>query len=127
MSNLDYDQFTVTMNHFDAIREELGMSSVWSMYDGGPQSSDYTIFTDKIRKVTYNYVRSDSTTEELMADLADGGKRSTAQVSSFAADGTIKSLWAAAESCIKQSRTHHNYIEDFEVMEDGSLELVTGS
>jgi len=49
------------------------------------------------------------------------------QVSSLAVNGSIKALWAAAESCIKQSGTHHRYIEDFEFGEDGTLELVTGS
>lgn len=122
-----YDEFTVVMNHFVDMQEELGMNTNWSMYDMGPKGSDFEIFTDKVRKVTYEFVRSDSTTEELMADLADGGKRCTAQVSSFAVNGTIKALWAAAELCIKQSGTHHSYIEDFEVMEDGSLDLVTGS
>ena len=128
MSNqAQYDEFTVVMNHFVDMQEELDMNTNWSIYDMGPKGSDFAIFSDKVRKVTYEFVRSDSTVEELMADLADGGKRCTAQVSSFAVNGTIKALWAAAESCIKQSGTHHSYIEDFEVQEDGSLELVTGS
>jgi len=45
----------------------------------------------------------------------------------LAVDGTIKSLWFAANSCIRQSGTHHMYIEDFEMQEDGSLMLITGS
>ena len=49
------------------------------------------------------------------------------QVSMTAIDGTIKSLWFAAESCIKQSGTHHRFIEDFEFGEDGTLILITGS
>jgi|TARA_R110002153_G_scaffold265514_1_gene428221 hypothetical protein len=127
MSNLDYDQFTVTMNHFDAMREELGMSSVWSMYDGNCMTADQELFTDKSRTVVYEYVRADATTEELMADLRDGKNRCMVQVSSVAVDGTIKSLWAAAESCIKQSGTHHQFIEDFELQDDGTLLLETGS
>ncbi len=88
---------------------------------------DFKIFTDKVRKVTYEYVRDDATKEELILDLKDGGKRSMSQVSMTAIDGTIKSLWFAAESCIKQSGTHHRFIEDFEFGEDGTLILITGS
>ena len=123
----DVDTDTLCIEHFDDMQQELGMSTVWSMWDGGTMSADYAIFTPKMRRVVYEFVRDDATSEEIYADLEDGGKRSMAQVSSFAVDGTVKSLWAAAESCIKQSGTHHQFMEDFEVNEDGTLELITGS
>lgn len=123
----DVDTDTLCIEHFDDMQQELGMSTVWSMWDGGTMSEDHAIFTPQMRRVVYEFVRDDATSEEIYADLEDGGKRSMAQVSSFAVDGTVKSLWAAAESCIKQSGTHHQFIEDFEVNEDGSLELITGS
>ena len=123
----DVDTDTLCIEHFDDMQQELGMSTVWSMWDGGTISADHAIFTPQMRRVVYEFVRDDATSEEIYADLEDGGKRSMAQVSSFAVDGTVKSLWAAAESCIKQSGTHHQFIEDFEVNEDGSLELITGS
>lgn len=123
----DVDTDTLCIEHFDDMQQELGMSTVWSMWDGGTMSADHAIFTPQMRRVVYEFVRDDATSEEIYTDLEDGGKRSMAQVSSFAVDGTVKSLWAAAESCIKQSGTHHQFIEDFEVNEDGSLELITGS
>ena len=123
----DVDTDTLCIEHFDDMQQELGMSTVWSMWDGGTVSADHAIFTPKMRRVVYEFVRDDATSEEIYADLEDVGKRSMAQVSSFAVDGTVKSLWAAAESCIKQSGTHHQFIEDFEVNEDGTLELITGS
>ena len=123
----DVDTDTLCIEHFDDMQQELGMSTVWSMWDGGTMSEDHAIFTPQMRRVVYEFVRDDATSEEIYADLEDGGKRSMAQVSSFAVDGTVKSLWAAAESCIKQSGTHHQFIEDFKVNEDGSLELITGS
>ena len=123
----DVDTDTLCIEHFDDMQQELGMSTVWSMWDGGTISADHAIFTPQMRRVVYEFVRDDATSEEIYADLEDGGKRSMAQVSSFAVDGTVKSLWAAAESCIKQSGTHHQFIEDFEVNEDGTLELITGS
>lgn len=128
MSNqAQYDEFTVSMNHFFAMQEELGMTTVWSMYEFGTKGPEFALFTDKVRKVTYEFVRADATVEELEADLRNGTNNAMAQVSSLAVNGSIKALWAAAESCIKQSGTHHSYIEDFEFGEDGTLELVTGS
>ncbi len=123
----DVDTDTLCIEHFDDMQQELGMSTVWSMWDGGTMDADQAIFTDKMRKVTYNFVRADATLEEIYADLDDNGNRSMVQVSSFAVNGTVKALWAAAESCIKQSGTHHSFIEDFEMQDDGSLSLVTGS
>jgi hypothetical protein len=131
MENVQYDaetlEFLAVCDHFTALQNELGYESIWSMHDMGIKGLDFEIFTNKVRKVTYEYIRPDATQEELMLDLRDGGKRSVTQVSMTAIDGSIKSLWFAAESCIKQSGTHHRYIEDFEFGEDGTLELVTGS
>jgi hypothetical protein len=123
----DVDTYTLCVEHFDNMKDQLGMSTVWSMWDGGTMSAEQAIFSDKMRKVTYNFVRHDATIEELDADLDNGTNNTMAQVSSFAVNGTVKALWAAAESCIKQSGTHHSFIEDFEMQDDGSLALVTGS
>ena len=123
----DVDTYTLCVEHFDNMKDQLGMSTVWSMWDGGTMSAEQAIFSDKMRKVTYDFVRPDATVEELDADLRNGTNSAMAQVSSFAVNGTVKSLWAAAESCIKQSGTHHSFIEDFEMQDDGSLALVTGS
>lgn len=131
MENVQYDaetlEFFKICDHFTALQNELGFQSIWSMHDFGTKGLDFKIFTDKVRKVTYEYIREDATQEELMLDMKDGGKRSSAQVSMTAIDGSLQSLWFAAESCIKQSGTHHRYIEDFVFGEDGTLELVTGS
>ncbi len=122
-----YDEFTVAMNHFDEMQQELGMSTVWSMYEFGTKGPEFELFSNKVRKVTYEFVRPNATVEELNADLRNGTNDTMMQVSSLAVNGSIKALWAAAESCIKQSGTHHSYIEDFEFGDDGALELVTGS
>ena len=130
MEKVQYDaetlEFFAVCDHFTALQNELDYQSIWSIHDFGTKGLDFQVFTNKVRKVTYEFVRDDATTEELMQDLQDGGKRSMAQVSMFANDGTIKSLWFAAESCIKQSGTHHRFIEGFEFGEDGTLVLVTG-
>ena len=131
MEKVQYDaetlEFFKICDHFTALQNELEFQSIWSMHDFGTKGLDFKIFTDKVRKVTYEYIREDATQEELMLDMKDGGKRSSVQVSMTAIDGSVQSLWFAAESCIKQSGTHHRYIEDFVFGEDGTLELVTGS
>jgi len=123
----DADQFTLDMEHWNDMMDELGVNSIWSIYDGGRMSPDARIFSKKMRKVTYEFVRPDATLEEIEADLRDGGKRASAEVSAWAIDGTVKCLWLAADSCIKQSGTHHSYIEDFQIQEDGTVSLTTGS
>ena len=123
----DIDQFQLDMEHWDELKTELGMNSVWSIYDGGRMSADTKLFKDRKYLVRYQYVRPDCTIEELNADLADHGNRSMAEVTKLAPSGSIKDLWFAANSCIKQSGTHHSYIEDFEMQEDGTLMLTTGS
>lgn len=120
-------EFVDTMNHYNNMQQELGFSSVWSIYDCGAQDADFAIFNDKIRKVVYEYTRADATVEELLDDIENGTNNTTVQVSSLAVNGTIKALWAAAESCIAQSQTHHMFIEDFEINADGTLTLIAGS
>ena len=121
----DVDADTLAMEYWNDMKDELNVKSIWSIHEAG--SIDSVIFTKRMRKVTYEFVRPDATSEELEADLRDGGKRASAEVSSWAVDGTVKSLWHAADSCISQSGTHHMYIEDFEMQDDGTLSLTTGS
>jgi len=124
---LDNEILIETIWHFDNMQAELGMNSVWSIYDAGPVAKDFRVFTDKQRLVRYQFIRPDATIEEIQEDVQNGTKGSFAEVTMFAVDGSIESLWFAANSCIKQSGTHHTYIEDFEMQEDGSLMLITGS
>ena len=119
--------FETTMNHFFAMKDELKMNTVWSIYEVGLQNSDYAILNNKVRKVTYQSVDPNASQEDLLADLNDRGSRTTIEVSAWAENGTIKALWAAAEKCIALSGTHHTYIENFILEEDGSLKLTTGS
>jgi hypothetical protein len=83
---------------------------------------DFNIFSDKPRKVTYKII-------DRMGDSFDDVDWVT--FSSVAKDGTIGALWAAAEDCFQQAKENngdwHYFVEDFEVQDDGSLSLVTGS
>tara|TARA_R110002153_G_C13095567_1_gene475949 strand:- start:193 stop:588 length:396 start_codon:yes stop_codon:yes gene_type:complete len=110
-----------TMDHFSNMQTELGMDSRWSIFDGGPMAADAEIFKDKQYLVKYQYIQNGYSLE----DIQNG--RAWAEVSMFAPSGSVKDLWFAANSCIKQSGTHHSYIENFEMQDDGTLSLVTGS
>ena len=120
--------FEGKMRYFDSVRSVNELDSVWSIYEIDDVNDRVPLIINKgLNRITYEHVRSDATTEELNADLADGGKRASAMVSAFVAGDTWLDWWKAAESCIRKSGTHHRYIEDFVLQEDGSFELVTGS
>jgi len=110
-----------TMDHYGDMKDELGFDSVWSIFDGGPMEASEALFKDKQYLVKYQYIQNGYSLE----DIQNG--RAWAEVSMSSAGGTNKELWTAAESCIKQSGTHHMYIEDFTMQDDGSFQLVTGS
>ena len=116
----DVDQWELGMEHFSDLQAEMGYETVWSMHSG-PMALDFKIFTDKPRLVTYKCLKS-------------GGSGHAPEWETFtcmAKNGTVGELWAAAESCYKQAKLAlgdwHIYVENFELQDDGSLELVTGS
>ena len=117
----DVDQFELEMEHYDDLKTELEYDTSWSMGEGIMQL-DHKIFTDKQRVVTYKCIES-------MGDTMDDVK--WAEFSTFAVDGTVGGLWRAAESLFQQAKAQlddwHYFVENFEMQDDGSLELVTGS
>ena len=117
---LEDERFLESVDHYNAMKAELGMVSQWDIHVGNGlhDKDDLLLKGDKQYKVTYTYIAE-------MGDTMDDV--TWAEVSMFAPSGSIKDLWFAADSCIRQSGTHHSYIEDFDVQEDGTLALVTGS
>jgi hypothetical protein len=117
----DVDAFELEMEHFDDLKAELGYETFWSMGEG-LMPLDFKIFDDKIRVVTYKCIAE-------MGDTMDDVTWMT--FTAVAMNGTVGELWKAAESCYQQAKAAvgdwHYFIEDFEVAEDGTLELVTGS
>ena len=115
----DVDEMTLMFEHFDDLKAELGYSTVWSMSDTA-LPLDFKIFSDKQRIVTYKCIKN----------MSNSGHAVEWQTfTSIAKDGTIGGLWEAAENCFKQAELAlgdwHIYVEDFEVQDDGTLELVT--
>ena len=116
-------EFNAKMNYFFGVKEALGYDTVWSMYEF--ENIDQNIFKEGAKRICYKFYAKDATVEELINDTAE-----MIEVSSNAANGTVRELWRAAESCFQQAKVQgdwHKYIEDFEMREDGSFELVMGS
>lgn len=116
------DTFIQERNHYDGLKEQLGYDTVFDLDLKGCQPLDFKIFTDKPRKVTYKII-------DRMGDSFDDVDWVT--FSSVAKDGTLGALWAAAEDCFQQAKENngdwHYFVEDFEMQDDGSLSLITGS
>ena len=91
------------INHYHTMGVALGMTTTWDITEIGEHSADQLILGTGEYKVVYD------------------------NVTAVATDSSIKALWAAAESCIKQSATSHRYIEHFEQVGSGVLRLHTGS
>ena len=116
----DVDAFELEYEHFSDLKAKLGYDTVWSFE--GIRPLDRAFFTDKPRVIKYKCIKEmgqtfDDVTYETFTAVAE--------------DGTVGALWKAAESCFQQAKLAlgdwHYFIEDFEVQDDGSLELVTGS
>ena len=117
----DVDAFEIAMEHFDELKAELGYETVWSM-DSGIMNLDQNILTDKARVVTYKCIKEMGATMDDVTWIT---------FTAVAENGTVGALWKAAESCFQQAKLAigdwHYFVENFELQEDGSLSLVTGS
>ena len=117
----DVDAFELEMEHFDDLKAELGYTTTWSM-DSGIMNLDTNIFSDKTRVVTYKCIKEMGATMDDVTWIT---------FTAVAMNGTVGELWKAAENCFQQAKAvigdWHYFVEDFEVQEDGSLSLVTGS
>ena len=116
----DVDQFELEYEHYSDLKDQLGYETVWSIE--GIMPLDKAIFTDKPRVVKYKCIKE-------MGDTFEDVTYET--FTAVAENGTLGALWKAAESCYQQAKLAvgdwHYFIENFEMSDDGSLELVTGS
>ena len=116
----DVDAYELEYEHFSDLKDQLGYDTVWSIE--GIRPLDRAFFTDKPRVIKYKCIKEmgptfDDTIWETFTAVAE--------------NGTVGALWKAAESCYQQAKLAvgdwHYFIENFDVQEDGSLELTTGS
>ena len=116
----DVDAFELEMEHFDELKAELGYDTAWSV-DSGIMNLDQNIFSDKARVVNYKCIKEIKSMDDV----------TWITFTAVAENGTVGALWKAAESCFQQAKLAigdwHYFVENFEVQEDGSLSLVTGS
>ena len=111
------------IQYWDKQAEDLGFETVWSIWEF--TDIDQNVLKPGLKRVCYTFFAQDATVEELMNDTAE-----RIEVSAFAADGSVRELWRAAESCYQQAKQQgdwHKFIEDLELREDGSWELTMGS
>lgn len=117
------EQVTEKIRYWGEQQDALGYETVWSMWEW--TDIDQNILKPGVKRVCYTFFAQDATVEELMNDTAE-----RIEVSAFAADGSVRELWRAAESCYQQAKAQgdwHKFIEDLELREDGSWELTMGS
>ena len=116
----DVDAFELEYEHYSELKAELGYDTVWSM-DSGIMNLDQKIFSDKARVVTYKCIKEIKSMDDV----------TWITFTAVAENGTVGALWKAAESCYQQAKLAigdwHYFVENFELQEDGSLSLVTGS
>ena len=116
----DVDAFELEYEHYSELKAELGYDTVWSL-DSGIMNLDQNIFSDKARVVNYKCIKEIKSMDDV----------TWITFTAVAENGTVGALWKAAESCFQQAKLAigdwHYFVENFEVEEDGSLSLVTGS
>lgn len=82
------------------------------------------LFKNKSHRVFYRFLASDATVDQIMSGTAQ-----EIEVSAFTAGGSVRDLWAAAETCYQQAKQQgdwHKFIENFEATDEG-FEMVMGS
>ena len=101
--------FETRSSHYDLIRDELGLNSIWSIYKVDDLNNRHPF--ESARRVLYK----DHWGAEPVSIEINGL--------------TWSALYVAANACIRDSGdTHHVYIESFTPEDDGSiLVLTTGS
>ena len=117
------DQVMEKIRYWGDQRDALGYETVWSMWEW--TDIDQNIFRDSVKRVCYQFYGKNVTVKELMDGTAE-----MIEVSAFAASGSVRDLWAAAESCYQQAKQQgdwHRFIEDIELRDDGYFELTMGS
>lgn len=119
--NTVVDTTAQSIQYWGEQQDALGYETVWSIWECS--DVDMQLLKDKSYRVYYQFIREGATTEEIMNDEA------WVEVSAFTTGGTVRDLWAAAESCFKQAKAQgdwHQFIENF-TLTDAGFELCMGS
>jgi putative lipase involved disintegration of autophagic bodies len=112
------------IQYWGAQQDALGFESVWSIWECSDVNQSL-LKKGKSYRVFYRFYSNDTTTAEIMNDTA-----TMIEVSALTDGGTVLDLWKAAEQCWQKAKAKgdwHKYVENFEMQDDGSFELVMGS
>lgn len=105
-------QFNMLYNRFNDIALENMFVTTWSIYEVEDLSVKMP-FKDMVgKRLVYEYW------DEKFADQV---------VETVIQGDTWLDAWRAADRLLKDSNDFHRYVEDFIMLKDGSLKLVTGS
>jgi len=114
------------MQYFENARIEHDLHTVWCIDEVTDITAKAAIKLEG-KTVVYETIHPDAQSEDLLSDLVSGGNLTTVTYTETVKGDTWLSLWKAANQLILKSGTHHSYIEDFTMNDDGELELTTGS
>mgnify|MGYP006101658149 CR=1 FL=1 len=116
------DTFIQEREHWDNLRNDLGYETILDLQDVGMMPLDKKIFKDKPYVVNYKCIKEMGATFDDVTWIT---------FTAVAKNGTVGELWKAAETCYQQAKLAvgdwHTFIEDFNMEDDGSFSLVTGS
>jgi hypothetical protein len=101
-------EFDTKFDYYETVREELGLSAIWSIYEIDNLSDRHPY--EGVKFLTYN-------------DFS--GKNITVEINGL----TYAALFVAANAVLTRANTHHNFIEAFTPNSKNPeiLELHTGS
>lgn len=103
-------------------QDALGFETVWSIWECF--DVDQKLLKDTSHRVYYRFLAADATVDQIMNGTAE-----EIEVRAVAMGGSVRDLWAAAESCFQQAKKlgdWHKFIENFEATDEG-FEMVMGS
>ena len=116
------DTFIQERDYYDNLRHELGYETILDLSDIGIVTMGKAIFKNKPYVVNYKCIKEMGATFDDVTWIT---------FTAVAANGTMGELWKAAETCYQQAKLAvgdwHTFIEDFNMEDDGSFTLVTGS
>ena len=118
MRTKQMNKIYAVIEDLDNKRNEQGFETRWSMFDEEIVDLNDRVVNEERDMYRVTYRAFDENLQEY-------------EFSSFTATNTVEGFWRAAESVFQQAKRSvgdwHVFVEGFELVEDGSFRLTTGS
>ena len=118
MRTKQMNKIYAVIEDLDNKRNEQGFETRWSMFDEEIVDLNDRVVNEERDMYRVTYRAFDENLQEY-------------EFSSFTATNTVEGFWRAAESVYQQAKRSvgdwHVFVEGFELVEDGSFRLTTGS